>query len=185
MRRHVSSIGAARGSHGAVSARLLVAFVFVAVAVAGIAAALALAPPEVIQPIAFNHSLHLDEVGLECIDCHLYATSGERTVIPNVQTCADCHVEAMTDSAEEARLVEYINSGEPIPWKQVYWVPEHVYFSHRRHTTAAEIDCETCHGPVSGRTEPLTRRLEPITMDGCMDCHDRSGVSNDCILCHR
>jgi len=164
---------------------VIVAIVAFVVLVA-IGVALSMTPPAVTQPLAFNHSLHIEEVGLECGDCHLYVTSGERTIVPNIQGCSDCHLdEPITDSETEARLLEYVESGEPIPWRQIYYLPDHVYFSHRRHTTAGEIACETCHGPVGERTEPLTRPLVPIDMDTCMDCHYRTGASNDCISCHR
>lgn len=165
---------------------LLIVFTAAVVVLAGIGVAVSTTPPEVVQPLAFNHALHIDDVGLECTDCHLYVTSGERTVVPNIQGCADCHFdEPITESEAEARLLEHIESEQPIPWRQIYWVPDHVYFSHRRHTATAEIPCETCHGPVAERTEPLTRRLAPIDMDTCMDCHYRTEASNDCIACHR
>jgi hypothetical protein len=175
-----------RSAEGSISApRVFAVLIVVVIGLGGIGVAISLTAPEITQPLVFSHFLHLDEVGLECTDCHLYVTSGERTIIPNIQGCADCHFEAITESEDEARLVEHIESEELIPWRQVYWVPDHVYFSHRRHTAAGEIECETCHGPVSERVEPLTRALVPITMNGCMDCHDRSGASNDCIVCHR
>ena len=136
------------------------------------------------QPIAFNHRLHVEDLGADCTDCHLYAVTGARATIPNIEVCSDCHAEAQTESAAEARLVEYIAGGEKIPWRKIYWVPEHVYFSHRRHTAIAGLECDQCHGPVSAREEPLTRRLVGLSMDGCMECHQHSGVSNDCLLCH-
>jgi hypothetical protein len=148
-------------------------------------AALALVNRPVTQPIAFNHLLHIEEVGAECVDCHLYAQSGVRATIPNIDICADCHEEPQTESAEEARVVEFIQDGTPIPWRRVYWVPSHVYFSHRRHTEIAGIDCATCHGPVEEREEALSRALVSMTMGDCIDCHDAAGASNDCILCHQ
>ncbi len=108
-----------------------------------------------------------------------------RATIPNIELCSFCHEEAQTDSAAEAALVEYVQAGEPIPWKKVYWVPEHVYFSHRRHTTIAGIDCAECHGVMEEKEQPVSRRAVPLTMEGCMDCHDEEGASNDCLLCHR
>ena len=151
----------------------------------GAAAAVWLAGSGLDQPIAFNHRLHLETVGLECSDCHHYALTGVRATIPNIETCGGCHQEAATDSPEEARLVESIQAEEPIRWKKVYRVPDHVYFSHRRHAALGEISCATCHGEVAARERPLTSPLVKVTMDGCMGCHDQRGVSNDCILCHR
>lgn len=156
-----------------------------AAAVAAGAVALGLGRSAARQPIAFNHRLHAEELGMECVDCHLHAVGGERATIPNVAVCIDCHEEAQTESPEEARLVERIASGEPIPWLRVYWVPSDVYFSHRRHTAVAGIECSTCHGPVAELERPLTRPLIDLTMDDCIDCHRESGVTNDCISCHR
>ena len=145
---------------------------------------LALSPAPLVQPIAFNHQLHVEEMGAECVDCHQHVLTGARATIPNIAVCADCHEEAQTESADEAKLVEYIQAGEPIPWVKVYTVPDHVYFSHRRHAAIAAIECESCHGPVGQRTEPVVRAAVDMTMDHCMDCHEESGASNDCIWCH-
>lgn len=147
--------------------------------------AVSLAPTPVSQPIAFNHRLHVEDVGSECTDCHLYAKTGVRATIPNLELCADCHEEAQTESPQEALLVEQIQANEPIRWRKVYWVPDHVFFSHRRHTAIASIECETCHGDVGAREEPVTRREVRLSMNQCMECHDEAGASNDCLLCHR
>jgi hypothetical protein len=145
---------------------------------------LAMGPRPLEQPIAFNHRLHVEEMGAECTDCHLYALSGVRATIPNIAVCADCHEEAQGESAAEAKLVEYIQAGEPIPWVKVTTMPDHVYFSHRRHAAIAGIECDTCHGPVGQRSEPVVRPAVDMSMDYCMDCHEASGASNDCIWCH-
>lgn len=137
------------------------------------------------QPIAFNHHLHVEEVGLDCTDCHAYARSGSRATIPNIDLCSGCHEETAEGSEDLARLVTYIESETPIPWRKVYWVPDHVFFSHRRHTSIAGLECETCHGKVEQREEPVVRQTIQITMDRCMECHEESGASNDCIDCHR
>lgn len=156
--------------------------IVVALAAAGVVLSMTGA---ITQPIAFNHYLHIEDVGLSCTDCHRYAETGIRATIPNREVCVDCHTEAVTESVEEARLIDYVESEEPIPWAKVYGVPEHVWFSHRRHTEVAEIACETCHGSVGQRTEPLSQPLVSQTMEWCMECHEKRGVSNDCIWCHR
>ncbi|MDH3628035.1 MAG: cytochrome c family protein [Acidobacteriota bacterium] len=167
------------------SLRLTIALIVIfGLAVAGVAVA-RLAWPSVEQPIAFSHRLHVTDLGSACTDCHLYAESGVRATIPNLETCGFCHEEAQTESPDEARLVEHIEAGEPIPWRKVYRVPDHVYFSHRRHTAIAGIDCTECHGAMEEQEEPVSRPAVRITMNGCMDCHDENGVSNDCLLCHK
>ena len=142
-------------------------------------------PPSISQPLAFSHQIHVEESGLECTDCHLYALSGVRATIPNTPVCADCHSEPSSESETELRLLEYVEAEELIPWQKVYWVPDHVFFSHRRHAGVAAIECETCHGSMADRVEPVSHRNVPITMGLCIECHEEMGASNDCILCHR
>lgn len=163
--------------------RGLVLFVLLVLLAVGVA--LSLPTLSISQPIAFNHRLHVQDVGSECTDCHLYAATGVRATIPNVDVCSNCHEEAQTESPEEARLVEYIRTGEPIPWRKIYRVPDHVFFSHRRHTAIGGIECATCHGAVGEREAPVTRQAIRLSMNRCMSCHDDAGVSNDCLLCHR
>lgn len=150
---------------------------------AGVAAALSRRP--ISQPIAYNHQLHVSDVGLECVDCHRTARSGVRATIPNIEICSECHEEQQTDSREEAKLVQYIQEGVKVPWRKIYRVPDNVYFSHRRHTEIAEIECATCHGNIGERQRPVVRRLRPIKMAICIDCHEKRGAPNDCVLCHR
>lgn len=142
-------------------------------------------PRPIRQPLAFNHSLHINDVGAECTDCHLYVETTMHATIPNITVCADCHEEALTDSPQEAWLVEQIQSGTRIPWRKLYRLPDHVFFSHRRHTAVGEVECTTCHGDMSARTEPPGRPLVPLSMDRCITCHEKVGASNDCISCHR
>ncbi len=137
------------------------------------------------QPIDFNHSKHVEDLGLGCTTCHLYALTGTRATIPNIEVCGMCHTVPLTESEEELLVVEQIQSGQPIPWRKIYWVPAHVYFSHRRHTSTAEIACETCHGAVGESSTPVSRPLVKIKMNLCVQCHRQSEASTDCISCHR
>lgn len=137
------------------------------------------------QPIQYNHKKHVQELGMECTECHRYAKSMVRATIPNIEVCQDCHSEPMTESAEEQKLVKYIIDNEKIPWKKIYRVKPHVYFSHRRHTVLAELDCSVCHGDVSEMERPFTRQPVRVSMNNCMKCHENNNVDNDCTRCHR
>ncbi len=137
------------------------------------------------QPLAFNHRLHIEDAGMECTDCHLYVLTGSRATIPNIEVCVDCHEETSTESATEARLVEHVQAKTLIPWQKVNRVPDHVLFSHRRHAAIGKIECATCHGAVAERSTPVSRPAVDLSMDACQECHRQSGVSNDCLLCHR
>jgi hypothetical protein len=137
------------------------------------------------QPIPFSHRLHVEEIGAICTDCHVYAETGIRATIPNVEICAYCHTDPLTESPEEALVLDHVGSEEPIGWQKVLAMPDHVFFSHRRHTTVGGIECVVCHGAVEEADAALTRPLVRMTMDSCMSCHEEYEASNDCILCHR
>jgi hypothetical protein len=138
----------------------------------------------VTQPIAFNHRLHVEGNGLECVECHAYVLTQTFAGLPSLERCLECHETAVTDSAEEEKLRELAAWGETLVWKRLYEMPDHVYSSHRRHVVAGGIDCAECHGPVAATTRPPARPLRALTMDFCMDCHRRRGASNDCLACH-
>ena len=139
------------------------------------------------QPIAYNHNIHVEGEGLECIDCHAYSEILPSATLPKLSVCLDCHdTDPLSeDSAEEAKLITYIESGTEIPWQQVHKVPDHVYFSHRRHVVAGDMGCMDCHGDVGSETEPVTRPFFELTMEACMTCHRERQASNDCLACHR
>lgn len=140
--------------------------------------------PKVVQPILFNHSVHIEN-GLDCTDCHHGAESSRRATIPAIEVCADCHEEAMGESEAEALVVASVAESESILWRRVSLLPEHVYFSHRRHTAVAGIECATCHGDMASLDEPPRRALFLETMDDCLQCHADQDATDDCNACHR
>jgi hypothetical protein len=145
-----------------------------------------LTPDEIVQPIAYNHKIHIEEVELGCIDCHIYYEESVSATFPSLEICSDCHGdEPISDSPEEIKLIEYLNEEVEIPWRQIYNVPDHVYFSHRRHVVLGELDCNECHGEVTELTKPAALPLFELTMDNCMDCHKEHNITNDCLSCHR
>lgn len=160
------------------AALLVIVLVAVAIAIP--------ADPPVVQPIAYNHSLHVEQEGMVCIDCHVLAEEHTVATIPRLSICMDCHdVDPMTESSEEEKLAGYIESETEVPWGRVYEVPDHVYFSHRRHVVLGELECATCHGPVAEQETPIVMLHQELSMNWCMDCHRTRGTTNDCITCHR
>lgn len=137
------------------------------------------------QPIAYNHKVHVAGEEMECTECHAHAENGVQATLPALSACESCHVEQEGESPEEAKIVQAVNDDKPIGWKRVYWVPDHVFFSHRRHVKTGEIPCEDCHGEVRDRTHPFTVATPPISMGGCVNCHRAMGASTDCATCHR
>jgi hypothetical protein len=144
----------------------------------------ALSPGAIEQPVAFNHQIHVEELGLECTECHPYYEKEAFSGLPTAETCAFCHEEAQGENPEEMKLVRLLSEGRELEWKQLYRQPPHVFYSHRRHVAVADLQCQTCHGGISSSEVPPTR-VRQLTMEACMDCHQENGVTNDCTTCHR
>ena len=69
----------------------LLAFVIVVVGFAAAIYAYAWRAEPVVQPVAFNHALHLNEAETECLDCHTDAETGVYAGLPDRAICFDCH----------------------------------------------------------------------------------------------
>lgn len=136
------------------------------------------------QPIAYNHKKHID-LGLECANCHTgIAEQKARAGLPDLEICLSCHTS--DDTNPKTKIIQtYASEKRPVPWKRIYRVPGHVYFSHRRHVQMAKLDCRVCHGDMPKKETPVTRQAVEIKMARCVDCHRKSGVTNDCLACHR
>ncbi len=137
------------------------------------------------QPLPFSHKIHVAENELECTECHTRVMEHQRATLPLLEVCQDCHSEELTETELEAQLLAYTTSDMPIPWQRIYAVPDHVYFSHRRHVVLGELACAVCHGDVASLDVPPTAPVVPVTMDGCMNCHEKNHITNDCLACHR
>jgi cytochrome c553 len=163
--------------------RRLLLLLFVAVLVAA-AWVMALPPVALAQPVAFNHAKHAPA---GCVLCHEGAqgtTGGARAGIPQADVCIRCHATAPARGVSESAWND-IAAGKTIAWRQVTRVPDHVAFSHRRHTGPANLACASCHGDMRQRTDPPGRPASRIAMTTCLDCHRREGASEDCAGCHR
>lgn len=139
--------------------------------------------PEAKQPIAFVHSVHVSEVQLDCVDCHITVATGPVASIPDIRTCWNCHATALTENSEIRKLKDYYDKGQDVPWQRVWgWVEEsHVRFNHAPHIRRG-VECATCHGDVS-RMTVATRTVEH-TMQFCVSCHRQKNASDDCVTCH-
>lgn len=146
-----------------------------------------------VQPIPFSHRLHAGVNQIPCLYCHTNATRSRHATIPAVSTCMNCHLVTKTDSPTIQRLTAIWKSDEPLVWKRVYELPDHVYFDHRPHVNAG-IACQTCHGNVQGMDR--VSRVMNMRMGHCLECHrdprpylpPGSAVTKgptDCYTCHR
>ncbi len=139
----------------------------------------------IVQPIAFSHEKHAGELEIECTLCHEFAGEAAHAGLPSLEVCMGCHEEAQTESAEEERIRSLAKEGEYDVFRKLFRLPDHAFYTHRRHVEVAGLECATCHGAIAGTAVPPEKPLIRITMDTCLDCHERSGVPADCTRCHR
>jgi len=140
--------------------------------------------PSIIQPIKYNHRIHIDN-GLECVDCHQSVMEGEEATLPSIDICLSCHEEPLTESKEEAKIRKFAQTLGEIPWNRVLLLGDHVYFSHMRHVTIGKIKCVNCHGEMAKMEKPPEKPLKRMEMKDCIRCHMERNVTYDCNACHR
>lgn len=133
------------------------------------------------QPIDFSHARHVARAGIDCQFCHAYARRGPVAGVPSVERCVGCHRTILNEHPEIARVLDYWEREEPIPWIRVHDLPDYVRFSHKAHVRAG-VDCATCHGDVAGMA--VARQVESLSMGWCVDCHAEREASRDCLVCH-
>ncbi len=155
----------------------------------GAVAAVGCAERPVVQPIPFNHRLHVG-LGIECDQCHQGVRTAARARLPRAEVCMECHQADVTDDPAAKPSIELVRrharEGTEIPWRNLYALPAHVYYSHRRHVAIAGLQCAGCHGDIADRTTPPPHPVAlTLAMSTCMSCHEARGVTNECSGCHR
>ena len=121
-----------------------------------------------IQPVAFAHAVHVDQLGLDCRYCHSAVEKSWYSNVPSANTCMNCHNQVLKDAPRLALVRESFASGKPIPWVQVHKVPDYVYFNHSVHVNRG-VSCVKCHGEINRMDE--VRHAKPLSMTFCLDCH--------------
>ncbi len=166
----------------------LIPLILITLFLAGIAAVVAIAAywyyveADPLQPIAFNHRLHVKTVGLKCDHCHRYADRSIHAGIPAMGRCVECHRNVAVERPEVKKLMDYWNRKQPVPWGQVHVSEWHVRFTHRRHIQA-DVDCRVCHGYVEQMA--TARKVRTFHMGFCITCHRANGGQDDCLVCHK
>ena len=159
-----------------------------------------------VQPIFFSHLIHAGSFNISCQYCHSAAARGRAATIPSLSVCMGCHkIVAAQGNPQIAKLQDYWQRQEPIPWVRVFKVPEYVWFPHKPHVRA-DVACQTCHGPIEAMERVgaetgqrlgndllnlIGLRPAPVklTMGWCVECHRESNAKGkqaplDCIACH-
>jgi hypothetical protein len=138
--------------------------------------------PDVQQPVAFSHQLHLEKE-LLCTDCHEGVERGPVAGLPSVNTCMICHSQIATDRPIIQSLTAMQEKGLDLTWPRVYGYAReaHVRFEHAPHIRSG-VECSTCHGDMKQQT--VARRVVEMDMAFCVNCHKTKQASNDCLTCH-
>ena len=155
------------------------------------------------QPIAFPHSVHAGDNGIDCRYCHNSVTESKTAGLPSVNVCMNCHKQ-ITGAGEQVSQIQkiydaagwdgkkYTNVTKPIIWNKVHVLPDHVYFNHQQHVVVGGVDCKQCHGDMTKMTEtamvqpiaelnkvegniPLTKPT--LTMGWCIECHQEKEIT--------
>ena len=161
------------------------------------------------QPIDFPHTVHVQELGLDCTFCHRNVTKGAAATIPAVGLCMSCH-KTVGDGIPEVENLRSISAeGGSIDWVRVHRVPDHVHFVHEPHIrffsgskrVVAEIENpqEEIRLVEARKIDPDARVGQTIDVAAsgvCSICHGnvggmtrvkqvRSLKMGDCVDCHR
>lgn len=137
---------------------------------------------QVRQPYAFNHAAHRV---MNCSLCHQGAVEDIRASLPEIEICRKCHANSpLTDPKSLTEWDKAVREGG-FRWKKLTSVPDHVFFSHRRHTKFGKLKCERCHSDMQNLTAPPELPMIRVTMDLCIDCHEELAESEDCARCHK
>ena len=134
------------------------------------------------QPLPFSHRVHVEKSQIGCTMCHAYAEHSLVAGVPSMARCVGCHKFVSKDKPDVQALVKANDEGRAFEWVRVHRLPDHVYFTHERHVLAG-LACQECHGPVEHMD--VVRRVMPLTMGWCVDCHVQRGASLDCLTCHK
>ncbi|MEM9445186.1 MAG: cytochrome c3 family protein [Verrucomicrobiota bacterium] len=120
------------------------------------------------QPIPYDHSLHVGQLGLDCRYCHFGVEQVAHSNVPTTQTCMNCHSQVKMNSPKLAALRESWETGTPVEWVKIHKSPDYVYFNHAVHVNRG-VSCYSCHGKVNEMRVVWHEHSQ--SMGWCLDCH--------------
>ncbi|MDR9390923.1 MAG: cytochrome c3 family protein [Trueperaceae bacterium] len=120
------------------------------------------------QPVAFQHNLHAEQLGIDCRYCHTSVEVEATASVPPTETCMTCHSQIRVGDPQLAAVQASWDTGTPIQWNRVHDLADYVYFNHSAHINSG-VGCSDCHGSVQEMAEIW--KNEPLTMGWCLECH--------------
>lgn len=121
-----------------------------------------------VQPVAFQHDLHVGQLGLDCRFCHSYVEVSGHSNIPATQVCMGCHLQVQKDNPKLKPVRDSWATGQPIAWVKIHNVPDYAYFNHSAHVNRG-VSCVSCHGKVNEMS--VVWQHESQSMGWCLQCH--------------
>jgi hypothetical protein len=121
-----------------------------------------------VQPVLFQHDLHVGQLGLDCRYCHSYVEVSGHSNYPTTQTCMNCHTQIQKDNPKLQPVRDSWASGKPIEWVKIHNVPDYAYFNHSAHVNRG-VSCVSCHGKVNEMN--VVWQNQPQSMAWCLSCH--------------
>ena len=129
--------------------------------------------------IIFHHVTHVEDLGLECGECHenlATSTQLSHDLLPVMDQCTACHD---GDTASEECSVCHTRPDDPTTYT---WQPTAgLLFPHQTHLAVA-IVCDQCHSATASSAALAPRT--PPEMGSCMDCHAVPLTDAGCYTCH-
>ncbi|MEP5612848.1 MAG: cytochrome c3 family protein [Cyclobacteriaceae bacterium] len=137
------------------------------------------------QPIAFSHQVHAGQYEIDCQYCHTGVRKSKSANIPSPNICMNCHTQVKTESEEIQKIYAAIDydpstqtygtNTKPIEWIRIHNLPDLAYFNHSQHVEVAELECQTCHGPIEEMD--VVYQYANLTMGWCINCHRETDVN--------
>lgn len=143
------------------------------------------------QPIAFSHELHAGQYEIDCQYCHTGVRKSKSANIPSPNICMNCHSQIKNVAGKDGISEEiakiyaaidydpdtqtYGTNTKPIEWVRIHNLPDLAYFNHSQHVKVAELECQTCHGPIEEME--VVYQYSSLTMGWCINCHRETDVN--------
>ncbi len=136
------------------------------------------------QPIPFPHTVHVEEVGLDCTFCHRTVTEEPAASIPAVELCMSCHKAVGSGLEGVETLRDFYEADMKIDWVRVHRVPDHVHFVHEAHVRAFSGSKQVVEMLSDRGTEIRIDEARKIDPDAAVGQTMEVAESQVCSICH-
>ena len=133
-------------------------------------------PQDRSKVIIFSHRLHAEDVGAECLDCHVNvekSLTANDNILPTMAQCYSCHEEDDTDCEVCHVTDDYVEFENP---------NRDIKFNHSLHVLKENLNCISCHKAINEVDLASSEQLPE--MQQCMECHNDAIASSECAVCH-